>query len=169
MRTGAVKWATNNFGHGGTLLVDNNLVVITEMGDLVLAKPDTNAYVELGRFQAIPDYQQDFNKCWNGPAVADGRVYVRSTSYGACFNLSIPNLKLDPPKPAPANKFQLTIRAADGSAIDSNRMATLELRGSTNAALPLDAWPKLTNSLVLTTGSIVVTNIDSASFSRRFF
>src|SRR5215831_10741876 len=132
MRTGTVKWTTNNFGHGGTLLVDNNLVIITEVGDLVLVKPDTNAYVELGRFQAIPDYQQDFNKCWNSPAVADGRVYVRSTSYGACFNLSVPNLKLDPPKPAPANRFQLTIRAADGSPIDSNRMAAMELRASTN-------------------------------------
>ncbi len=169
MRTGYVKWTISNFGHGGTLLVDNNLVVITEVGDLVLAKPDTNAYVELGRFQAIPDYNQDFNKCWNTPAVADGRVYVRSTSYGACFNLSVPNLKLDPPKPVPANKFQLTIRTVDGSAIDSNRVATVEVRASTNAALPLDAWPKLANPLVLTNGSVLVTNLDGIAFPRRFF
>ena len=169
MRTGSVKWTTNNFGHGGTLLVDNNLVVITEMGDLVLAKPDTNAYVELGRFQAIPNYQQDTNKCWNTPALADGRLYVRSTSYGACFNLSIPSLKLDPPKPAPPNRLQLAIRATDGSAIDSNRLAAIELRATTNVALPLDAWPKLTNSLVPANGAILVTNLDSTTFPRRFF
>jgi outer membrane protein assembly factor BamB len=169
MRTGAVKWTTANFGHGGTLLVDDNLVVLTEMGDLVLAKPDTNAYVELGRFQAIAAYNQDFNKCWNSFAVADGRIYVRSTSYGACFNLSIPNLKLDPPRPVASGKLQLTIRAADGSAIDSNRMAAIEVRGTTNVALALDAWPKLTNSILLNNGSVLVTNIDSAVFPRRFF
>ena len=38
MRTGAVKWSTNNFGHGGTLLVNGHLLVLTEKGDLPAAK-----------------------------------------------------------------------------------------------------------------------------------
>jgi hypothetical protein len=99
MRTGELKWATYNFGMGGTLLVDNHLLILTEYGDLVLAEANPSAYTEVARFQAIPDYSA-YNRCWNSPAVADGRVYVRSTSYGAVFDLSVndtpPSLVLSP-------------------------------------------------------------------------
>jgi len=169
MRTGQVKWSVDNYGHGGTMLVDNHLVVITEMGDLVLVKPDPSAYTELGRFQAIPDYFGDTNKCWNSPAIADGRVYVRSTSFLACYDLSTPNLKLDPPQLASVNKFQLTARTANGSPIDSNRFAGIEFRASTNPTLPLTQWTKLTNGLVLTNGAVRATNVDGTGFTKRFF
>jgi outer membrane protein assembly factor BamB len=169
MRTGQVRWSVDNFGHGGTLLVDNHLVVVTEMGDLVLVKPDPDAFTELARFQAIPDYNGDTNKCWNTPAIADGRVYVRSTSFVACYDLSVPNLKLDPPQLASANKFHLTARTENGSAIDSARLAGIEFRTSTNPALPLTQWTKLTNSLSLTNGAVRATNVDAIGFNRRFF
>jgi len=160
MRTGQVKWSVDNFGHGGIMLVDNQLVVLTEIGDLVLVKPDPNVYTELGRFQAIPDYFGDTNKCWNSPAITDGRVYVRSTSFLACYDLSMPNLKLDPPQLASANKFHLTARTANGSPIDSNRFAGIEFRTSTNPALPLAQWIRLTNGLVLTNGAVRTTKVD---------
>jgi outer membrane protein assembly factor BamB len=80
LRTGAVKWAVDNFGRGSVLLVDDHLLVITERGDLVLARPNTNAYTEVTRFLAMPYFHTDTNKCWNAPAVSDGKVYVRSTS-----------------------------------------------------------------------------------------
>jgi hypothetical protein len=169
MRTGQVRWSVDNFGHGGIMLVDNHLVVITEMGDLVLVKPDPNAYTELGRFQAIPNYFGDTNKCWNSPAIADGRVYVRSTSFLACYDLSIPNLKLDRPQLASPNKFQLTARTDNGSPIDSNRFAAIEFRTSTNPALPLTQWTKLTNTLVLTNGAVRATNVDGTGFTKRYF
>jgi outer membrane protein assembly factor BamB len=169
MRTGAVKWSVDNFGHGGILLVDNHLIVITETGDLVLVKLDPNAYTELGRFQAIPDYYGDTNKCWNSPAIADGRVYVRSTSFLACYDLSIPSLKLDPPLVASPNKFQLTARTANGAPIDSDRFSTIEFRASANPTLPLALWTKLTNNLVLTNGVARATNVDGTGSSRRFF
>lgn len=169
MRTGQVKWSVDNFGHGGTMLVDNNLVVLTEMGDLVLVKPDPNAYTELGRFQAIPDYHGDTNKCWNSPAIAEGRVYVRSTSFLACYDLSMPNLKLDPPQVASGNKFQLTARTENGSPIDLKRFAGMEFRASTNPALPLTQWTKLTNGVVLSNGAVRATNVDGTGFTKRFF
>ncbi|PYI82748.1 MAG: alcohol dehydrogenase, partial [Verrucomicrobia bacterium] len=68
MRTGALKWAANGFGRGSVLLVDDHLLVITERGDLVLAEPNTNAYTEVTRFLAMPDFHTDTNKCWNAPA-----------------------------------------------------------------------------------------------------
>jgi outer membrane protein assembly factor BamB len=168
IQTGTIKWSTNNFGRGGILVVNKQLVVITEKGDLVLVRPNTNAYTELGRFQAIPDYSQPTNKCWNTPAVADGKIYVRSTYFGAMYDLSVPGLKLDKPIPQPPGKFQLTVRTGDGSDVNANRLTGMEVRTSTNPASSPEAWPKLTNQLVLTNGVVVVTNVDGAAPTRYF-
>jgi outer membrane protein assembly factor BamB len=168
MRTGEIKWSTNGFGRGGTILVDDHILSLTEMGDLVLVKPDTNSYVEVGRFNAIPDFDQFTNRCWNVPAVSGGRVYARSTAYGAAFDLSVPGLKLDPPQESPANQLGLTIRAADGTAIDSNRVPSIELLSSTDVALAPALWTKLTNQLLLSNGVVYVTNL-SRSNPNGFF
>jgi hypothetical protein len=145
------------------------LVAITEWGDLVLAAPNTNAYTELGRFNAIPNYNGDTNKCWSCPAVADGRVYVRSTSFGASFDLSVPGLRLDTPQRLSPSQYQLTIRAGDGSAINSNRLPGMALLATTNLGLAISSWSRLTNSLVLTNGTIRVNNVDAGTALRRFF
>jgi len=169
--TGTIRWSTNNFGRGGTLLVNSSLLTITERGELVLTKPDPNAYTELARFQAIPDYDPataHTNVCWNSPAVADGKVYIRSTQFGAMYDLSFPALKLDPPQIAPANTFNLTVRTEDGSAVSSGRVPSIEVRASTSLALSPEAWPKLTNQLILTNGVVVVTNVDG-TLSQRYF
>jgi hypothetical protein len=173
MQTGAVQWSTNGFGRGGTLLVNNRLLVLTEKGDLALVAPNPTAYTELGRCLAIPGYSNgDVNKCWTAPAVADGRVYVRSTSFGACFDFSLPDpkppLTLDPPWPSPGNRFELTVRTANGTPMDSNRLAGMEVRASTNLALSASAWPKLTNNLLLTNGVVRVLNVDGGP-SRQYF
>ena len=270
METGNVMWSVPGFGLGGTLLVDNQLLIVTADGNLVLAQPNSTAYTEVARFQAIPGYSSA-NRCWNSPAVADGRVYVRSTAYGACFDLSVnvsppslavgpasldlgflqagtgasgtfyvtnlgggtltgsvsgatapfslvsggsyslssnvwqtvvvqyspavagsnnlnltftggsgasrpvtgsafpkPFLTLDPPSPASGNQFELTFRTANGTPIDSNRLAGIEVRASTNLTLPESAWPKLTNSLLLTNGAGRVLNVDGGP-SRQYF
>src|SRR6266567_4024157 len=39
LSTGDLKWATNNFGMGGLILVNTNLLVLTEDGQLVLIQP----------------------------------------------------------------------------------------------------------------------------------
>jgi outer membrane protein assembly factor BamB len=169
MRTGAVKWSTNNFGRGATILVGDHLVSITERGQLVLSQPNTNAYTEVGRFLAIPNYSDPTNKCWNSPAVADGRVYIRSTSYAACFDLSVPGLKLDLPQPIAADKLQLTVRTVNGTPLDSNRLAVLELRASADFTQSVTQWTRLTNSLVLSNGVVRIDNVDSATEPRRYF
>jgi len=166
--SGETKWAESGFGRGGTLLVGTNLLLLTERGDLVLAEANTNAYVELGRFKAIPGYQSDFNKCWNAFAVSDGQIYVRSTAYAARYDLAIPDLKLDPPQFTSANTLQLTIRSATGTEVDTNRLTSMELRASTNSALSPALWARLTNALVLTNGLVQVTNVDARQ-DRRFF
>jgi len=158
--TGAQKWSLNDFGRGGTILVDNNILTLTEMGDLVLVKPDPNAYTELARFTVFPNFDFDTNKCWNVPAVADGRIYARSTAEAVCLDVSVPPLKMLTPQFATGNRLQLWIGTATGAAIDSNRLATIEVRATTNLAIGASSWTRLTNTLVLTNGMVRVDNVD---------
>jgi hypothetical protein len=168
LASGETRWAVSGFGRGSCLLVGTNLVAITERGQLVLAEANTNAYVELARFQAITNYAADNNKCWNALSLSEGQVYVRSTAYAARFDLSVPELKLDSPQFTSPSTLQLTIRTATGAAVQTNRLPGMEVRASTDAALSPEFWTSLTNALVLTNGVVQVTNVD-ATASRRFF
>ena len=79
LKTGKEMWAREGFGPGNVTMVGDRLVALTDDGEVVLIDPQPNAYKELGRFQAIT------GKCWSTPTFADGRIYVRSTREGACF------------------------------------------------------------------------------------
>jgi len=168
LATGTTRWSAGNFGRSGLLLAGTNLLCLTERGSLVLVAAQTNAYQELGRFLAIPNYHPDTNKCWNAPAVSDGQVFVRSTAYAARFDLSQPELTLDAPQLTSGNQLSLAVRTATGAPLDSNRLANLDVRVATNAALPPWQWTKLTNAIVLSNGIGRMTNVD-ASPPRRFF
>ena len=169
MRTGNVKWTASSFGRGATILVDDNLVALTERGALVLIKPNTNAYTELARFTAIPNYSDPTNKCWNGPAVSDGKLFIRSTAYVASFDLSVPALQMDAPKFTAPNALDLFIRTVTGAAVSSNRLTNLEVRVTTNLSLAVTQWSKLTNSLVLTGGVVRMPNVATGTQTQRFF
>ena len=71
-----------------------------------------------------------------------------------------PSLTLDPPWPCAGNQFELTVRTANGTPLDSNRLAGMEVLASTNLALSPSSWPKLTNSLLLTNGVGRVLNVE---------
>jgi len=169
MRTGVVKWSVAGFGRCSPVLVDDHLVSLTERGQLVLVKPNTNAYTELARFTAIPNYADANNKCWNGPAMCDGRLFVRSTAFVASFDLSVPALKLDPPQFAAPGALDLSIRTLTGAPITSNRLTNLEVRTTTNLSLALTQWNRLTNSLVLTGGVVRLQNIGTGTQTQQFF
>lgn len=79
---GEVKWEKEGFGPGHVVLLGDNLLALSDAGELVLiaAKPD--AYTELARGKVLD------GKCWTTPAVSNGRVYVRSTKEAACYDLS---------------------------------------------------------------------------------
>ena len=168
LATGATRWATNNFGRSSLLLVGTNLLCLAERGSLMLVTAQTNSYQELGRFLAIPDYHSDTNKCWNGMALSDGQLYVRSTAFAARFDLSMPDLLLDPPRVQRRSEISFAIRTVTGDAISSNRLAGVEIRASTNVALAPALWPKLNNTPVLSNGVGLVTLFDIVS-PRLFF
>ena len=81
LATGSIKWSKPNFGPGGINLVDGNLLVLSDTGDLVLVKATPDAYTELARSHVLS------GKCWNSVAVSNGRIYARSTKEGVSLDL----------------------------------------------------------------------------------
>ncbi len=80
IRTGTMKWSKQGFGPGNVVLAkEGKVLALSDAGELVLVAADPTAYKELGRAKAVD------GKCWSTPAVADGKVFVRSTTEGACF------------------------------------------------------------------------------------
>jgi outer membrane protein assembly factor BamB len=77
--TGKIKWAKEGFGPGHVVLVGNDVVALSDAGELVRMAADSNEYKELGRQKVLG------GKCWTTPAVAGGRVFVRSTTEAACL------------------------------------------------------------------------------------
>ncbi|MBI5387511.1 MAG: PQQ-binding-like beta-propeller repeat protein [Verrucomicrobia bacterium] len=92
LSTGNLKWSTNGFGMGGLILVDTNLLVLREDGQLVLVRPNPNAYTELARYRAFQFTAAAPGKCWNSPAYSEGRIYARSTRGGISLNVAPPAL-----------------------------------------------------------------------------
>ncbi len=82
LATGKVRWTQEGFGPGGTILASDTLIVLGDAGQVSFVKADPASYHELAKFQAIT------GKCWNAPALSDGRLYVRSTKEAACFAVS---------------------------------------------------------------------------------
>ena len=80
--TGKVMWKKGGFGNGSLILVGDKLVCLSQSGTLILVeqKPE---YKELARFkEAITGI------CYATPAFSNGRLYIRSTKEGACYDLS---------------------------------------------------------------------------------
>jgi len=71
-----LKWSTNNFGMGGIILVNTNLVGLTEDGQLILMRPNPNAYTELARYRAF-----QFSAT---PTASAGAVRLTATDASTC-------------------------------------------------------------------------------------
>jgi outer membrane protein assembly factor BamB len=80
--SGKIMWEQKGFGAGQVILAGGKVLALADDGELVVVDPDSSAYKEVSRFQAIT------GKCWSTPALSDGHIYVRSTKEGACFDVS---------------------------------------------------------------------------------
>jgi outer membrane protein assembly factor BamB len=173
LATGNLKWTTNNFGMGGLILVGTNLLVLTEDGQLVLVQPAPDAYHELARYQAFQFSPSARGKCWNSPAFSNGRIYARSTIGGISLDPSVPSsspLKLLPPQFLNSTQLQLLIGTADGTPIDSTRLAKISVRATGAVENAETTWSILTNPLVLDANGLARTTITvGAGQSRQFY
>lgn len=81
--TGQRKWKGGRYGYGQVALLPANgqLLVTAESGEVALVKADPTQFQELGKAQILRD------KTWNQPALAEGRLVVRSQKEMACVSL----------------------------------------------------------------------------------
>jgi len=81
IKDGSVKWEKPGFGPGHVIKVGEQILALSDAGELVLiaAKPD--AYSEVARAKVLD------GKCWTTPVVSNGLVFVRSTTHAACLDL----------------------------------------------------------------------------------
>ena len=79
LATGEVKWEQEGFGAGNVTLAGDRLVALGDSGQLAVIEATPEGYREL--------FQEDVldGKCWSSPTLANGRIYVRSTTEGKCL------------------------------------------------------------------------------------
>jgi hypothetical protein len=80
--TGETLWTTNTVGQASIVAADGKLVLFVDTGEVILARASPESYVELARTQLFAD-----EICWTAPALADGRLYLRTQSRAACVYL----------------------------------------------------------------------------------
>lgn len=136
--TGRERWAMPGVGMGGLIRVGENLLVLSEDGDLILVRPNPVAYTELARHSAVN------GKCWNIPVLSNGRVYLRSTTEAACIEFAAP------PTPLPTLRLsaqvledgtlQITASTPDRSPIDPVHRSKLQLLESVGLLPDSNSW-----------------------------
>ncbi len=161
LATGTETWSAPGFGQGGLLLADGVLLVLTDAGQIVQVAPNPAAYHEIARFQAVS------GKCWNAPALSDGLLLVRSTLEGACYDLAPPRLQWRPPSVHHPSRLELGLD--DGSPLDAERAARLELKTAADLSLPLHAWFPASLQGVLTNGLLRFETPADPTPGPRFF
>jgi outer membrane protein assembly factor BamB len=84
LKSGQRQWKEGRYGHGQVLLLADQklLLVASEEGEAVLLEARPDAHHELSKIPAVT------GKTWNHPAIAHGRLYVRSDQEMACYELS---------------------------------------------------------------------------------
>jgi outer membrane protein assembly factor BamB len=85
LATGQRKWKKGRYGNGQVLLLPsgNQLLVISEDGELVLLRASPRNLVELARHRVLK------GRTWNHPVLVDNRLYVRNGAEAACFKVPI--------------------------------------------------------------------------------
>ena len=81
IRTGEMKWKQDGFGPGNVILSGDQLLILSDKGELVLAAADPSAYKELARADVLE------GKCWSTPSLAHGHIFARSCEQAGCFEL----------------------------------------------------------------------------------
>jgi outer membrane protein assembly factor BamB len=82
LKAAQLKWSQNGFGAGQVILSGSTLIALADDGNVALVEATPAGYRENGKFKAVE------GKCWSMPGLSNGRLYIRSTREGACYDLS---------------------------------------------------------------------------------
>ncbi len=74
-------------GHASLVAADGKLILLNDLGDLILAKIDSEKYVELARTPALKE-----EICWTSPSLDRGRVFLRNHARVVCIYVGDPKL-----------------------------------------------------------------------------
>jgi outer membrane protein assembly factor BamB len=83
--TGKVCWSTDRVGQASVLAADDKLYLLSDTGNLILARADLSAYHEPARVSLFEDEMS-----WTPPTLSQGRLYVRSPSRAICLFVGRP-------------------------------------------------------------------------------
>jgi outer membrane protein assembly factor BamB len=83
LENGQRKWKRGRYGHGQLILVNDLLLIQTELGDVVLVDASPNEHNERARFPALNSHT------WNSPAFAAPYLLVRNDKEAACYELAL--------------------------------------------------------------------------------
>ncbi len=85
LETGERQWKRGRYGNGQVLLLPagEQLLVISEDGELVLLRATPDAHEELTRVSVLD------GRTWNHPVLVDDRLYVRNAEEAACFRMPL--------------------------------------------------------------------------------
>ena len=73
MQTGDEKWRARNVKNGSLILAGDRLLILTEVGELVLADASAAAFKELApRKKILP------GRCWVQPVLVNGVLFCRN-------------------------------------------------------------------------------------------
>ncbi len=73
-KTGATKWQEKSVGHGALTGAGDKLIVLTEAGELIVARATPEKFEELSRASVLS------GKCWSMPVLANGHIYARNAA-----------------------------------------------------------------------------------------
>jgi outer membrane protein assembly factor BamB len=83
LENGDRAWKGGRYGHGQILLVEDNVLVQAESGEVVLVEATPEKHVELGRFPAIE------GKTWNNLCLYGPFLLCRNSEEAACYRLPV--------------------------------------------------------------------------------
>jgi outer membrane protein assembly factor BamB len=81
LNTGKVRWSEDGFGAGTLMLVKNELLILTEKGELIRAAATPSGFKPIARAQILPFSVRAY------PALASGLFYARSKNKLVCLDL----------------------------------------------------------------------------------
>jgi outer membrane protein assembly factor BamB len=82
IQSGEVKWEQEGFGPGHVILAGDQVLALSDAGELVVFDAKPQGYQERARADILE------GKCWTTPVLVDGRIYARSTKEAVCLDVS---------------------------------------------------------------------------------
>ena len=90
VKTGKPQWFEDLGQWGGLSAVNNQLMILTGLGKVIIAEATPEKYTSLAELQVLTAENKPENWCWAAPTFLNGKLYVRnSKGEMTCINLKL--------------------------------------------------------------------------------